>query len=151
MSLPELTPWKIAMLAIVPLMRRGPKVRAWVAVFAASVLAYYLPALVAEWAHKSVDDVTPATYMVIDLAAGALVLARPAGVAQKAIGLVFANMALIDAGYLLSPQLDHGILYYWIMLVLGWVQFAILAAWGSYDAGAYLARWFGPLRRLLAD
>lgn len=137
MDLPELTPWKLAMIAIVPLLRRGPKLRAWFAVMLASVLAYYFP-------------LAPEAYLAIDLGCGALVLAKPAGMAQKAIGLVFANMALIDAGYMVSPQLDHGILYYWIMLVLGWVQFAILATWGAYDAGTYIARRFGLAGRPVA-
>ena len=138
MDAPELTPWKVAMFVILPLMKRGPKLRAWLAVAVASDLAWAFP-------------LSPQAYLAIDLAFGALVLAKPAGVAQKAIGLVFANMALIDVGYLLSPQLDHGILYYWIMLVLGWVQFAILAVWGAYDAGSYLYRRLGLDRRLLAN
>ncbi len=126
------------MLVILPLMKRGPKLRAWLAVAVASALAWEFP-------------LTPEAYLAIDLGCGALVLAKPAGLPQKAIGLVFANMALIDAGYIVSPQLDHGILYYWIMLVLGWVQFAILAAWGAYDAGSYLYRRFGLDRRVLAS
>ncbi len=130
MDMPELTPWKAAMLLILPLMGRAPKLRAWIAVMGSSVLAWLLP-------------LSPEMYLAIDLACGALVLAKPAGIPQKAIGLVFANMALIDAGYIVSPQADHGILYYWIMLVLGWVQFAILATWGAYDAGTYIARRFG--------
>lgn len=125
------------MLLILPLMHRAPKTRAWVAVFASSVLAWLLP-------------IKPEYYLAIDMACGALVLAKPAGVAQKSIGLIFANMALIDAGYLVSPQADHGILYYQIMLVLGWVQFAILATWGAYDTGSYLARRFGFVRRPVA-
>jgi hypothetical protein len=138
MDWPELTPWKLAMLVILPLLTRGPKLRAWLAVFASAVLAWLFP-------------LSPSAYLLIDLACGALVLAKPAGVAQKSIGTVFAIMAIIDAGYLLSPQADHGILYYWIMLTLGWVQFAVLAAWGSYDAGTYLSRRFGVARRTVAS
>lgn len=130
MDLPELTPWKGAMLIILPLLARGPKLRAWLAVFAASVLAFVLP-------------LKPEAYLAIDLACGALVLARPAGLPQKTIGLLFAIMAVIDMGYMVSPQLDHGMLYYQIMLILGWVQFAVLAAWGSYDAGKLVAHWLG--------
>lgn len=137
MDMPELTPWKLAMIVIAPLMHKAPKLRAWLAVFASSVLAWLFA-------------LKPEYYLAIDVACGALVLAKPAGVAQKAIGLIFANMALIDAGYIVSPQADQGILYYWLMLILGWVQFAILAAWGAYDAGSYLARRFGPRRRPVA-
>jgi len=150
MDMPELTPWKAAMLIIVPFMARAPKLRAWLAVFTASVLAFYMPAIVAAQMGTTLIQATPGTYLAIDVLCGGLVLAKPAGIPQKAIGLVFANMALIDAGYLVSPQADHGILYYWIMLVLGWVQFAILAAWGAYDAGTYIAGRFGLAGRPVA-
>lgn len=125
------------MLLILPLMHRAPKLRAWLAVFVSSVLAWLFA-------------LKPEYYLAIDLACGALVLAKPAGVAQKSIGLIFANMALIDAGYIISPQADHGILYYEIMLILGWVQFGILACWGFHDVGSYLARRFGPRGRPVA-
>ena len=126
------------MLVILPLMSRAPKVRAWLAVMLSSILAFLFP-------------LSPEAYLAIDFGCGALVLAKPAGIPQKIIGMVFAIMALIDAGYLVSPQLDHGILYYWIMLVLGWAQFAILAAWGSHDAGSYLVGRLGPFRGAVAS
>lgn len=138
MDLPELTPWKAAMLLLLPLVHRAPKLRAWLAVFASSILAFLFP-------------LSPEAYLAIDIACGALVLAKPAGIPQKAIGMVFAFMAIIDVGYLISPQLDRGILYYWVMVTLGWAQFAILAAWGSYDAGTYLLGRLGPRRRSVAS
>lgn len=127
--------WKIAMLCIIPLMAFGahisfrslllPKPRAWLAVFLSSVMAAF-------FAFR------PEAYLAIDLFFGGLVLARPAGIAQKAIGLIFAGMAVVDIGYVISPRLDGGLLFYWVLSVLGWVQFSILAAWGSYDLGRHV-------------
>lgn len=113
------------------------KPRAWLAVFLSSILAWCFP-------------LSPEAYLAIDLFCGGLVIARPAGVPQKAIGLIFSMMALIDAGYIVSPQADHGMLYYRVMVILGWTQFGILAAWGSYDAWGYCARRFGFARGAVA-
>lgn len=141
--------WKTAMVVILPLMleRRAvtawtklisyQKPRAWFAVFLSSLLAVLFP-------------LSPAAYLAIDLFCGGLVIARPAGSAQKAIGLIFTMMALIDCGYIISPQADHGILYYEVMVILGWAQFAILLLWGSYDAWRYCASRFEPHRRPVA-
>lgn len=125
------------MLCIAPFMPGGAKPRAWLAVFLSSGLAWFFP-------------LSPAAYLAIDLFCGGLVLAKPAGVAQKSIGLLFAMMAIVDVGYLVSPQLDGGLLYYGVMVALGWLQFAILAIWGLHDAGKYCARRFGHHRRKVA-
>lgn len=128
--------WKIAMLCLLPLMFGGAKPRTWGAVMGSSVMAMFLPML-------------PAAYLVIDIACGGLVLVRPAGTAQRAIGLLFSFMAIIDLGYLLSPQLAP-LTYYWTLSVLGWGQFAILACWGAYDTGKAIVLRYGPRRHLLA-
>lgn len=71
-------------------------------------------------------------YLAIDLIAGAIVLARPAGLEQRLIGALFAGMAIFDIGYILGGQKDPD-LYVQFMNILGWVQFAILAIWGAHD------------------
>lgn len=129
--------WKIAMLCIIPLMLGGHKPRAWLAVFLSSILA-------------AVFALRPEAYLAIDLLCGFAVLMRPAGLEQKAIGMIFAGMAVIDVGYMLSPQADGGITFYYVLSTLGWLQFAILAWWGSHDTGKAIAGRFGRHRHSLA-
>lgn len=128
--------WKIAMLCLLPLMFGGAKPRTWLAVMGSSVMAMILP-------------LSPIAYLAIDIACGGLVLARPAGVAQRAIGLLFACMAIIDLGFLLSEQLAP-MSYYWTLSVLGWGQFAILACWGTHDTGKAVVRRAWPRGHPLA-
>ena len=132
-----MTDWKLAMLCLLPLMWGGAKPRTWAAVIGASLMAMVSP-------------YEPASYLAIDLFCGGLVLAKPAGLSQKTIGILFAIMAVIDTGYLLSPRADNGITYYYILSTIGWVQFAVLAAWGAHDAGTTLARRFGNNRHKVA-
>lgn len=78
-------------------------------------------------------------YAVIDFLSACLVLARPAGAAQKAIGVCFAGMILYHAGialavWLFGTDINYAP-YYDFMTRVGWLQFAILAAWGSWDSG----------------
>lgn len=123
-----MTAWKWSMLAILPLMYgRWQRLRTWGAVFASSMLAWLLP-------------LQPDAYIVIDLLCGALVLTKPAGLAQRAIGLLFAAMLIVDVGYRISPQLDGGVLYYWALSILGWMQWAVLACWGAHDFGKFAFR-----------
>lgn len=129
--------WYFAMIGILPLMWGGTKPRAWCAIMASSLLSLAVP-------------FSPLGYLVTDLICGALVLARPAQLPQRAIGLLFTVMALLDLGYLLSPQLDGGLLFYRILFGLGWVQLAILAAWGAYDTGKTAGRRIGAYRHQMA-
>lgn len=126
------------MLCIVPLMWGGAKPRAWAAVMASSVLAFMVGAL------------DPRAYLLIDLVCGALVLARPAGCFQRAIGGLFAMMLLFDVGYIISPKLDGGMQYYTGLAALGWLQFALLAVWGAHDTGRLVVRWLWPARPQVA-
>lgn len=111
--------WKLAMVLALPLMWGGAKPRTWLAMFAGSVAAIYVP--------------FASAYVFIDIASGAAVLKRPACMAQKAIGLFFAAMVMFDVGYLFSSR-SNPELFAQTMSWLGWVQFAILLAWGGYDA-----------------
>lgn len=133
-----LTPWKIAMLAIVGLMLSRQKARTWLALMAASLLS---------WCFA----LRPEAYIVLDLVSGALVLTRPAGPAQRLIGLLFAGMVIVDIGYWVSPQLDGGALYYQALQLIGWAQWAILAAWGLYDVREVVGRRLGLVGRAVAD
>lgn len=132
-----MTDWKMAMFALIPLMSGRQKLRTWAAVLMSSILAMLVSG--------------PEAYIVIDLICGLAVLTKPAGAAQRAIGLLFAGMLIVDVGYAVSPQLDGGMLYYRVLSALGWLQWAILAAWGLYDVRQAIARRLGPPRRALAD
>ena len=134
----SLTPWKIAMLSIVWLMLSKQKARTWLALMAASFLS---------WCFV----LSPPAYIMIDLVAGALVLTRPAGKAQRLIGMLFSGMVIVDVGYWLSPQLDGGVLYYQALLLIGWAQWAILLAWGLYDVREVVGRRLGLVGRAVAD
>lgn len=110
------------MLLALPLMWGGAKPRVWIAMFAGSIAALYAPFV--------------AAYMLIDLACSALVLKRPACQAQKAIGLLFVAMALFDLGYYFSMRADP-MGFARFLSALGWIQFAILVCWGTYDRFGY--------------
>jgi len=120
--------WKIAMLLMLPLMIGGAKPRVWFVMFGASALAAIFP-------H-------PPAWLMIDLLAGALVLRRPAGQAQRLIGLIFAGMAMFDIGFLIGGSRDT-IAFTGFLACLGWVQFVILLAWGLHDHFGHCFRRLG--------
>lgn len=132
-----MTDWKMAMMAISPLMLSHQKLRTWGAVIGSSLLA-------------SVFPLTPPAYIAIDLLCGLLVLTRPAGTAQRAIGLLFAAMLIVDVGYCISPRADGGLLYYHVLSALGWLQWGVLAMWGARDAGELCSLFLGPRGRAAA-
>lgn len=130
-----LSDWKLAMLALMLFLlfdskgSMGPKHRVWVAMFGASLAALYAP--------------FPSGFLAIDLLVGALVLKRPAGVAQRCIGILFAGMAVFDIGYIIGGQSSPGQFVQFLSLI-GWLQFTILLMWGLHD------RWGLDLRRAWA-
>ena len=130
-----MTHWEMAMLGLAPLMRGHQMLRTWLAVMGASVATYF------------VHD--PMGYMAIDAIAAAIVMARPSGLAQKAIGALFTLMVLFDLGFYLSPQ--HG----WDLFVsalsfVGWVQWLILVGWVGHDAFRRYRGWASPPDRVPA-
>lgn len=126
----HLTAWKAAMLMLTPFMRGRQMLRAWVAMFGASVAAYF------------VRD--PVAYIAIDAIAAALVMARPSGLPQRAIGALFVLMLMFDLGFYLSPQANPG-LFYMVLMALGWGQWAILAGWTGHDAWRNYRGWADPV------
>lgn len=127
-----LTPWKTAMVAILPLMGRLPRIRTWLAMFLNSIaaMAFVSP--------------SPGGYIAIDLLAGALVLVAPAGLAQRLIGLLFACMVMFHAGFLLAQwwatSPPNIALYLSAQRIVGWAQWAVLVGWGTIDVVKSLAR-----------
>lgn len=110
--------WFIAMAALLPLMKGRARFRTWTALIAASCAAWIFP--------------TIAAHIAIDILAGAVVLKRPKGLAQKIIGFLFVAMILFSTGYILSDQANPLTLQT-AMIVMGWMQWAVLLSWGIYD------------------
>lgn len=122
--------WKLAMLLALPFMQRGAKLRTWFALMGASLAAMAFPPL------------TVGAYIAIDIAAGAIVLARPAGEVQRLIGRCFVLMVGFHLGFALNlalgPVEGADLFYYQANTATGWLQFAILLGWGLWDAGKAL-------------
>lgn len=123
--------WKLAMLAALPFMGRGAKLRTWLALMGASFAAMAFPPL------------SVGAYIAIDTAAGAIVLAKPAGEVQRIIGRLFIVMVMFHLGFLISrafaPVEGAELFYYQANAATGWLQFLCLIGWGLWDAGKALA------------
>lgn len=115
--------WKLAMLALTPLMAKRPMMRTWFALMGASLAAMI-------FAPMSVK-----AYILIDGIAGLLVITRPAGLAQKTIGALFALMVLFHIGYLWGAHPGSSLTYWQANVSVGWAQWGCLLAWGLWDAG----------------
>jgi hypothetical protein len=134
-----MTNWQISMLCLAVFigahfywkLRPWHRVRTWLALAFAGVMGhvadYYLGST--EWLMAS--------FILIDLAAAAVVLIRPAGVAQKAIGFGFAVMVLAHIGVLVATISGpiNGIIYDDLNVRLGWAQFLCLLLWSCDDVG----------------
>lgn len=118
------------MMLLLPFLRGRHKLRTWAAVFGASIATYFIQ--------------DPVGYLIIDSIAAAIVVARPAGIAQKIIGMLFVWMMMFDLGYLLSPHAGWD-LFFGLSLALGWLQFTILAGWEGHDAIRRYRDWSDPL------
>lgn len=130
-----MTEWKFAMLMLAPFMRGHQMMRTWAAVMGASVATFF------------VHD--PIGFVAIDAIAAALVMARPNGLPQKAIGALFALMVMFDLGFYLSPSADWA-LFSSVLTGIGWVQWLILAGWTGHDAWRNYRGWSDATDRLPA-
>ena len=121
--------WKLAMLLALPFMQRGPScghgLHLWGVIGGHGLPSAYGGA-----------------YIAIDIAAGAIVLARPAGEVQRLIGRCFVLMVGFHLGFALNlalgPVEGADLFYYQANAATGWLQFAILLGWGLWDAGKAL-------------
>lgn len=116
--MPELTTWKLAMLGLLPLMGQRARLRTWVAMMGASIAAWLVTG--------------PYAYLAIDILGAAIVLARPAGVAQRAIGAMFGIMCFFHLGFIVGGGHDVST-YIASNRLVGWAQWAVLLSWGGYD------------------
>lgn len=107
------------------------KLRTWAALFCSSL---------AGWVAVSVYGGVPVlSFIIIDILAGVAVLARPAGLAQRAIGLCYGVMILSHIGYKIALSWFEGVVsstsYEAFMTFAGWAQLVILTAWSGWDVG----------------
>lgn len=130
-----MTEWKLAMLMIAPFMRGHEMLRTWLAMFGTSIGALLVQDVVA--------------YIAIDAVCAAIVMARPSGLAQKAIGALFILMVMFDLGFFLSPRADWG-MFANSLSVVGWVQWAILGVWAGHDVWGYYRGWSHAADRIPA-
>lgn len=151
-----MTAWQLSVLCLLPLVLCQRAAGAgWpfhkMRVMAALLLAAY----VGQRVTPEIGYPPVLWYAVIDFLAGAAIIARPAGIAQKAIGACFAGMILYHAGFAgamwwYGPSVN-AVPYYAFQKDIGWMQFAILAAWGGWDSGSAVYNCFLRRRSLVAD
>lgn len=132
--------WFAAMLCLTPLLAldspahvwgvrlpSGQKLRTWLVMFCASLGAWLVRA----------DNPAP-VYAVIDGLSAYLVLRRPLGEMQRAIGALFIGMMAVDLGFTGACWLQPGPHdfggYFAFNGQIGWLQWACLALWGVGDA-----------------
>ena len=117
--------WGIPM----PLGRRG---RTWAAMFGAGLAA------------SMFSPFSIPAFALIDGIAGYIVLKRPRGETQRAIGLLFVAMLFIHVGFFtacwLQPGAQDFMGYALVNRYIGWLQLACLALWGSMNALGFAIR-----------
>ena len=123
------------------------RVRTWGALFLSGLLGHY-----ANEAFGGTDRLMLA-YIAIDLAAAWVVLIRPAGLAQKAIGFCFAVMVLAHIGVVGDSIIGpiSTATYDDLNTRLGWAQFFILLCWSCDDAGKAVVRRLWPSRSMASS
>ncbi len=122
------------------------KIRTWIALFASSIAALIASHHVADW------DGLMRSYILIDGLAAWVVLIRPAGAAQRAIGLCYFVMILSHIGLVgasLGGRVDTAS-YDSLQGALGWAQFAILCLWSAWDVGKAIVHRLWPDRLVVA-
>ena len=118
------------------------RVRTWIALFGAGFLGQYANATISN------VDALMASYIALDLTAAAIVLVRPAGIAQKAIGFCFAVMVLAHIGVVSASAVGpiNTVIYDDLNTRLGWAQFLVLLLWSCDDVGKAIVRRLWPVR-----
>lgn len=139
-----LTLWKLAMLWLLPLLfvqvASGGgwpfhKLRTWAAVLGSSVAAYLV---------TPTEGYAPLlAYALIDFSAACIVLVKPAGVAQRAVGLAYVAMILFHCGAGAGGNYSGDGFYRTFLISAGWFQWAVLLVWSGWDVGRALLAAFG--------
>jgi len=145
-----MTGWQISMLYLAAFIvahfawdvRPWHRVRTWIALFGAGFLGQYANATISN------VDALMASYIALDLTAGAINLVRPAGLAQKAIGFCFAVMVLAHIGVIIASAVGpiNTAIYDDLNTRLGWAQFLVLLLWSCDDVGKAVVRRLWPIR-----
>lgn len=150
-----MTVWQASILCLIPLFMLQRVGMGWPWHKMRVAAALLVAAFAGRWVTPDVGVPPVLWYAVIDFMAAFAVLARPAGAAQKAIGVGFGGMLLYHAGFAFGlwwwgPNIN-ATPYYDFMTKVGWLQFAILAAWGSWDSGSAVYNRFLRRRPVFTD
>lgn len=143
--------WFVAMICLIPLLAwgsgirvldvripYGQKARTWLAMTAGSLAAWMVhfdnPALF---------------YAGLDMVAAYIILRKPLGEMQRAVGLLFIGMFAVDIGFAgacwLQPGPHNLAGYVTFNSLIGWLQWACLALWGVGDVMAGYFATFGRI------
>lgn len=133
--------WQIIMVGTAFLMHSPQQMRTWAALFFAGSTYLFIPP---DWVFG---------FMLADFAAGVVIITRPAGQWQRAIGALFCCMVMFHVGYMVAAMTQHnpnGALYSKANQIVGWVQLFLLASWGLWDVGKPIRDWLRSRRGALA-
>ncbi len=144
------------MVCLLPLLAVGSPVRLWGVHIPAGRKGWtWLVLFSAAMAAGLFTGTAVWPFAVIDALAAFLVLKRPRGEAQRAIGTLFIMMLFLHLGFYLACRLQPGphdfLGYVQFNRLLGWLQWACLATWGGVDALDRLVVHWRSARGLLAD
>jgi len=137
-----MTSWQIAMLAALPFCLGPTRLRTWSAMLASGLLGHWVSSLYAA---------PVLAFVVIDVLAALVILARPKGVFQHYIGCIYVGMICSHVGYIIASEPLAITVYYGLLTAAGWLAWLLLFCWGAGDVGkrvgAHLGiRWAAPHR-----
>lgn len=103
-----------------------------------TVAANYAAAFCYTWVSK---DPTPwPLFMALDFVSAAIILIKPAGRAQALVGLIYLMQISIHTGYAIALPNADGVVYWWLLTALAFLQLAVIGGWMLYDRGYRLPR-----------
>jgi len=133
------------MLVALPLSFGDRRLRVWAAMLASGLAGNLASSL---WVAPVL------AFVVIDVLASLVILARPKGTAQQYIGLVYVGMICSHIGYVFASNPLAITVYYNLLTAAGWLAWGILLCWGAGDVGkrigARLGVHWSPLHRQAA-
>lgn len=74
-------------------------------------------------------------FVMIDVVAALVILARPKGLAQQYIGITYVGMICSHIGYAIASNPVAITVYYNMLSASGWLAWGILICWGAGDVG----------------
>lgn len=132
-----MTTWQLAMLAALPLCLGPNRFRVWAAIFASGVVGNLL---------SNIYVAPVLAFVVIDVLAALVILARPKGMAQHYIGCTYMAMICAHVGFIIADNPAATTVYYGLLSAAGWLAWGLLLCWGASDAGKRIGAYYGLYR-----